>query len=246
MERKTAVISGGMGAVGQAVAQALAAQGHRVALLYRSNLPEEVVAFLAALSEDDHRAMCCDITQEAEVRTAVDAVWEAFGRIDVCVHAAADPIARGKVENLSSETFRSQFEANLFGGFNLFKHVFPIMKERGGLMVGITSAVLETGGGAMPGYTAAKAALRALLRDLAKEGAPVGIRVNAIAPDLMRTKLTADLPPRLFEFQSERDPRGRITEPRDVAEKLLFLLSPKGASLSGMSLRAENDVMSPL
>jgi len=232
----TAVISGGMGGTGKALARTLAGLGYRVVLLYKTTPQKEAAAFVAALPGDGHAALRCDIADAPALAGALKDVHE----VAVLVHAAVDPIVRKTLPAMSAREFRAQFEAGVFGGFNLLSLVAPRM-QKDGLMVGITSDALEekSDGGTMPGYLAAKFALRGLLREAAKEFKSV--RVVALAPGLMQTKLTADVPQRLFEWMKET-----MNTPEDVAAKIAFLLSPGGRALRGVSLRLRDGSTSAL
>lgn len=244
MERHVALITGGMGAVGQATARALASEGYVVYLSYFSSTAKDAAACIASLPGTGHEAIHCNIADYQSVADMIARVLAKSPAIDIVVHTAADRIVRSTLEAMTASDFRSQFEASVFGAFNLFAQVLPLMKKQGtGLIVGITTAAIREpeGAGKMSGYIAAKYALEGLLRETARECKATSVRVNAIAPDLMQTKLTADLPPRLFEFAAEKDSRGRITTPDDVAQKVLYLLSDEGKTINDMSLAVATD-----
>ena len=237
-----------MGSVGQAIAHTLSGAGYLVYLTYRSASPEDTMLFMQSLGGNQHTAVQCDISKFEDVSKLIDQIKTKHERFDVCVHTASDTIVRQKIEDMTPSQFRSQFEASVFGAFNFFSQIVPILKsQQSGLIIAITTSAIDNpeGSGKMSGYIAAKYALEGLLRETARECKTSGVRVNAIAPDLMHTKLTADLPTRLFEFLAEKDPRGRITTPEDVAGKVLYLVN-EGNTVSGMSLDVATDAIRPL
>ncbi|HEV3245161.1 MAG TPA: SDR family oxidoreductase [Candidatus Paceibacterota bacterium] len=242
---KTAIISGGMGGVGQAVAREIGTE-YSIAILYRSSARLDAESFAASLPRA--KAFRCDIADESSVAEAFKHITDGFERIDAVVHAAVDPIARATIEGQNAKTFRGQFEASVFGAFNLARSALPLLRESKGAFIAVTTKYIEEneGAGKMAGYIAAKFALRGFLRELSREAAPAGVRVNAVSPDVMRTKLSAGVPSRFFEFLAERDPRGRITTPEDVAKRIAYLLSPEGARVAGMSLSVESGETTPL
>lgn len=244
MNKAIAIISGGMGAIGQACATALAAKGFRVVLFYHTTPKSDVDAFLSTLG-DGHAGVAVDVTDEAHVREAVAQI-AGTGDLQVVLHTPADTIKRKTVAEMTGEDFRSQFEATVFGAFNLFSAALPRMDA--GLIVGITTEFINPGHATsrMPGYIAAKYALQGLLREIATEGKARGIRANAIAPDFMDTTFSSDLPRRFFEWQAQKDPRGRLTTPDEVAQRLRFLLSDEGSSVTGVSLSVVSADSRPL
>lgn len=235
--KPVAIIDGGLGATGRAIATALATHGYTLALTYFGTEAAEARRFVDGLPGGPHLARKVDITDAEAVAAFVDEA-AGLGTIEACIHVACDPIARKTLSAMNDEEFRSQFEATVFGAHTVFAATLPRLKTPGGLLLGITTSFIESGQGAprMGGYISAKYALRGLLRELARETSASGIRVNAIAPDLMQTKLSGDLPGRFFEWAAERDARGRLTTPTDVAEKVLYLLSGGGASLNNVSI----------
>ena len=236
-KRKTAVVSGGMGGVGRAVCAQLAAEGFDVVALYFHTTEKEAESFVKTLYSGAHRSVRCDICDAEAVARAIEEVRILYGAIDVCVHSAVGALARTPVLAMSAEGFKEQFEAGFFGAFNLFSSVAPHMKERRrGALIGITTSAIEEGGGGarMGAYTVAKHALRALLRELHKELSREGIGVYAIAPDLLKTPLNADLPEKYFEFAREKSLRKKLMTPKDVAQAVLRAVSgavPPGSSL---------------
>lgn len=242
MER-TALIVGGLGGIGKACARLLAEEGYRVLIVHR----DDATSFLDELPGEGHQGYKCDAADIESVYAVMEQIAQDAPSLDVCLYTPADPIVRSTIETMSVEEFRKQFGASLFGAYEFFSLAFPRMKERGGLMLGVTTSFLEQGSNTsrMAGYLSAKAALRMLLRELAREGAPYKIRANALAPDFMDTKFSSDLPRRFFEWSAGQDPRGRLTTPEEVAVRLKFLLT-EGIDVTGMSLAVGNDTITPL
>jgi NAD(P)-dependent dehydrogenase (short-subunit alcohol dehydrogenase family) len=235
--KKVVLIAGAGGGVGYALAEKCIDRGYRVALLYRTT-PEQTPALNSS-------TYVCDITDIRAVERTVADIIKTFGRIDVCVQAAADVIVRKRIVEMNDGEFRSQFEANVFGAFNVFTAVAAQMQKQGhGTLVGITSDVIEQNGGGsrMGAYTTAKGALRMLLRELHREVSGGGIRVFAVAPGLMRTKLTADLPEKYFEF-AEMHANKPLMTPDHVAHSILALMD---SDASGISYLISNGERSPL
>lgn len=236
---RVAIISGGLGGIGQAVARQLADDGHSIALFFYPNPPAEAEAFIRGLSGSGHLALACDLRREDDVRLAVNQVGEQMGKIDACVHAAVSPLVRKRAAVISPADFKEQFEVTLFGGLNLFQAVIPwLQKQKSGRLIGLTSAALEPNQpvSSMAGYICAKHALRGLLRDLAKELVADGISVHAVAPGFVPTPLHNDLPPRLIELLQDKHPLKKLTTPEDVARVVAWLCSEQAAGLTGLSV----------
>jgi NAD(P)-dependent dehydrogenase (short-subunit alcohol dehydrogenase family) len=229
--RKTAVISGGSGAVGRAVGQQLSREGYDVVVLYRTAAPEELRSVLGGFAPGKHKMIRCDIRDEAAVAASIAEVASLYEHIDVCVHAALGAITRKHVLEMDNASFKEQFETGLFGGFNFLKATALVMKkQKSGVLIGVLSRALEDDAPAtrMAGYVVAKYALRGLLRELAQEFVNTDVRVNAIAPDFMDTPLHSDLPREVVSFIKERAPSGSMRTPEDVGRAAAFLASGKG------------------
>ncbi len=224
---KVAIVCG-YGDVGKAVAKKLAEQGYAVAIISRSfDANSEYVFFK------------CDIRDMAQVQEAVRQITEKFNNIDACIYTAASEIKRQHMLDLSAEEFREDFETLVFGGFNVLKEIGQVMKnQKHGTVIGVTSAVTEPNyaSGKMGGYVAAKYALRGVLRQMNHELLGHGVRVHAVAPGFMRTKLNKDIPGRMDDFLVEKNPMKHLVTPEEVAEVVLFLISDKAKYLSGLSV----------
>lgn len=245
-DRKVAIISGGMGGVGRATVTALAREGYRVVVLYRNSLESETEEVRASL-QGEQIFMRCDVNIELDVARAIDEIFSKTGRIDVAIHTAVDPISRERIIDMNDIAFRSQFEAGFFGAFNFLMHVAKIMKQQKlGTLVGITSSTIEsnTTTARMGAYTVGKIALRGLLRELHRELSSFGIRVFAVAPGLMRTRLNSDLPEKFFEMAEER-PGGTQMAVEDVARAIVALCTGKEID-SGISYLVSSGGMTPL
>ncbi len=242
---KVVLLSGGMGGVGSAIATLLIESGYQVALLYRSSSEGEVLEKKGTLGELSFFVQC-DVANFRETEFAVKKVLDHFGSIDICIHAAVGKITRKPILDMKAEEFRDEFEAGLFGAFNLFSSALPSMKKHGGgMLIGITSSTIEIGSGARMGaYSTAKYALRGLLRELYKELKAENIDVYAVAPDLLKTDLTADLPEKYFEFAEAKTHQKKLMIPEDVAKVVLSVC--QGAVKSGSSILVSTGVATAL
>lgn len=245
--KKVAVLSGGRGGVGRATSMALAHKDYRVVVLYRNSSEEEINAMRCVLP-DETLFMPCDLRDARETAHRIHSIFSITGRIDVAVHAAVDPIKREKILAMDAETFRSQFETGFFGAFNFLQPIASLMKQQGkGTLIGITSTVIESDStvARMGAYTVGKIALRGFLRELHREVSSTGVRVFAVAPGLMRTRLNADLPEKFFEIAEERsDGTARMT-PDHVAEAIVHLCTDPEIS-SGISRLVSSGEHTPL
>ncbi|HEV8666994.1 MAG TPA: SDR family oxidoreductase, partial [Candidatus Paceibacterota bacterium] len=226
------------GDIGRAIAVRLAKEGTTIALLYRSHTKDEADAFIAMLQGDGHVAFACDFGSPQEVIRIVEEAAKQLGGIEVCVHAAASPLAREKASVISLEKFKQQFEVTTFGGLGFLQACIPHLKEnKKGTIVALTTAAIEPGASAvtMAGYRAAKSALRSVLHDLAHELKPFNINVYAVAPGFVPTAMHKDLPARAFDFILHEQPNQTFTTPEDVAEVVYDLVTdpsvPSGTSV---------------
>jgi 3-oxoacyl-[acyl-carrier protein] reductase len=231
---QVAIITGGAKGIGRAVALAFIREGAMVVLVDIDK------AGLAALREEIEKeggralAVCCDISRNAEVEQMAHAVEKTFGRIDILVNNAGI-IRRGTIETVTEEEWDQVIAINLKGTFNCCRAVIEPMKRQGcGKIVNVSSIAAKTGDiTSAPGYGSSKAGGDALMKTLARQLAPCGIRVNAVAPHAIETEMSAQWPEGKRREIIAAIPLGRLGRPEDVAEAVLFLASESASFITG-------------
>lgn len=239
---KVAVITGSSRGIGKAIAQQMAAHGAKVVISSRKAEACEAVAEQIRADGFDAIAVACHIGKKEQLQALVDAAVEAFGRIDILVCNAATNPVYGTTAEMTDEAWDKIMETNVRGTFWLCNMVLPGMAEHGGGQVIVLSSIAGLRGNSVIGtYGVSKAAEAALVRNLAVEWGPKNIRVNAIAPGLVRTdfaKALLDDPERLAQAE-QRTPVRRIGEPIDIAGVAVFLASDSSAYVTGQTLVAD-------
>ncbi len=176
--------------IGRATARLFAAHGARAILL---DLSGDASSAAAAELGDAHRGLACDVTDRSACTTAVEAVVGEFGRVDVLVNNAGITQPK-KLLAIDPDDYDAVLDVSLRGTLHMSQAVIPQMqKQRTGSIVCMSSVSAQRGGGIFggPHYSAAKAGVLGLAKAMAREFGPDGIRVNAIAPGLIQTDITA-------------------------------------------------------
>ncbi len=236
---KVAVITGSSKGIGKAIAEAMAAAGAKVVISSRKAGPCEAVA--AAINEGGGEAMACacNISEKTQLHALVDATLERWGRIDALVcNAAVNPYF-GPLAEITDEAYDKTMNANVRSNLWLCNMVIPRMAERGGGAVVIVSSIAAfKGHGNLGVYALSKAADNQLARSLAVEWGRANVRVNCIAPGLVRTDMARALweDPDNLARALEAYPLGRIGEPEDIAGAAVFLASRAGDFVTGQTL----------
>lgn len=244
LENKGAVVTGGSRGIGRAVAEALAAEGATVAVIYAGNTKaaEDTVR---AIEEAGGKAFAvqCDVADEAAVTDMVKMVHEKLGTIDVFVNNAG--ITRdGLLMRMKREDWDVVLSTNLTGVYNCTKAVTKIMmKQRSGSIINMTSVVGETGNAGQANYAAAKAGVIGFTKSAAKELASRNIRVNAVAPGCIDTDMTAVLSDAVKEEMIKSIPLGRTAAPEEVAQAVVFLASQKAGYITGQTLNVDGGMV---
>ena len=238
LKDKVAVITGGAGrnGLGFATARLMAAQGARVVVL---DLARAEPAAAAASLGDGHLGLVADVTDKASCETAVAAVLQAYGRVDVLVNNAGITQPR-KTIDISGADYDAVLDVSLRGTLYMSQAVIPAMqRQRAGSIVCISSVSAQRGGGILggPHYSAAKAGVLGLARAMARELGSDSIRVNCITPGLIETDITqGKLTPEKKKEIAETIPLARLGRADDVAGACVYLASELSAYCTGITL----------
>ena len=236
---RNAIVTGGSRGIGAAVARRLAADGARVAVVYRSNRDEaEAVVNAIRASGAEAIAVQADVADPTSVNAMVSTVREAFGAIDIVINNAG--ILEGQpVGSIDAASFDAQFRTNALSVILVTQAVLPHVPARGGRIVNVSSSLVYRPRAGLSVYAASKAAVGALTHAFAVELGPRNITVNAVAPALTRTDMTAPIPDEVKARMRESTPLGRLGEPEDIADAIAFLASDDARWITGRTLMTD-------
>lgn len=232
---RIAVITGGAQGLGYAIAEQFIAEGARV-LLGDLNIDDTRAAAQALGGSEVARAVACDVTSASEVDHLIAAALEEFGSVDVMVNNAG--ITRdATLRKMTEQQFDDVISVHLKGTWNGTRSAAAIMREQGsGAIINMSSISGKVGFVGQTNYSAAKAGIIGLTKAAAKELAHLGVRVNAIAPGLIRSAMTEAMPQRIWDAKLAEVPMGRAGEPSEVAAVALFLASDLSSYMTGTVL----------
>ncbi len=229
---KVALVTGASRGIGAAVAKTLAAQGATVIAAARGSNAEDTASTIT-LSGGKADAVSLDVTDPANVEFVVSAAMARHGRIDILVNNAG--IAKDQLlVRMKREDWDAVIATNLTGAFTCSQAVLrPMMKQRGGRIINISSVVGQMGNAGQVNYAASKAGLIGMAKALAREVASRGITVNVVAPGLIDTDMTKALSAGSSDTWTSQIPLGRLGAPQDVAWTVCFLASDEAAYITG-------------
>ena len=241
---KVAVITGGGNGIGAATCRAFAAHGVRVAVLDRDAAAAERIAGEIAGRGGNATGHAIDVADRAAFHAVAAKITEAAGGIDILVNGAGTTVQR-MIADMSPEDWDRVIAVNLTGAFNGIQAVLPHMRKRGGAIVNVASiAGQRISFGGTANYSASKAGLLGLTRHAAYELAPDGIRVNAVCPGPTATAFGGAIPSEEAKaMRAQKIPLGRMCEPGDIADPILFLAGPAARMITGVALTVDGGVL---
>jgi len=240
LENRTALVTGGSRGIGRACVRALAGEGARVAFVYHSNeraataLVEELKA-----AGSDVQALQADVKDHARAAEIAERLVEQWERLDILVNSAG-VIRDGLFATMNPEAWREVLDTNLNGTYNYCHAVTrPMMSQRRGSIVNISSVASEFGSRGQVNYAASKGGIDGLTRCLAKELAARKVRVNGVAPGMIETDMSEMVRGLAGDRLKEIIPLKRVGQPEEIASVVTFLASDDSSYLTGQILRVD-------
>ncbi|WP_427967259.1 3-oxoacyl-[acyl-carrier-protein] reductase [Altererythrobacter sp.] len=240
LQGMNALVTGASGGIGSAICRALAKQGARLAIS-GSNASKlrsfrEELNDLFEHDQGEHVEITCDLSNTTQVEELIPATVDTLGGIDILINNAG--ITRDNLAmRMKDEEWDDVIRINLEAAFRLMRaSARPMMKNRFGRIVTITSVVGATGNPGQMNYAAAKAGLVGMTKSFAQEVASRGITANCVAPGFIRTAMTDQLPDAQKEALNARIPMGRMGEGEDIGAAVAFLASREAGYITGETL----------
>lgn len=233
-EGQVALITGASRGIGAAIALELAHRG--LTVIGTGTTEEGAAKITAALGSHGGRGCALDVNDGAAVEALIDEIVKVYGAVHVLVNNAG--ITRDTLAmRLKDADWDAVLDTNLKAVFRLSRAVIrPMMKQRYGRIINITSVVGASGNAGQANYAAAKAGVAGMTRALARELGSRSITVNCVAPGFIETDMTASLPEAQQQALLAQIPLGHLGKPADIAHAVAFLASPQAAYVTGQEL----------
>lgn len=241
LEGKVAIITGATRGIGYKIAEKYLENGAKVAIFGRSI--ESVEKALNSLKEKGEViGFNTNLNDSLEIKEIFKKIYETFGKIDILVNNAGVS-DRKKIEEYDYDYFKKVIDINLNAVFNCSKEIITYLKENGGVILNTSSVVSLYGQPSGCAYPASKSALNGFTKSLARELGQYNIRVNAVAPGIIKTDMVEKLPKEMIEPLINNIPLKRIGTVDDIANAFLFLASPMASYISGTILSVDGAVI---
>jgi 3-oxoacyl-[acyl-carrier protein] reductase len=237
---KVALVTGGSRGIGKAIALELAVSGATVAITFASSsaAADEVVKMI---QDNGGKAVAyqADAINNARAVEVIEDIVKQFGSLDILVNNAG--ITQDNlILRMTEEQWDAVIQTNLKSVFNYSKAAIrPMMKQRKGSIINISSIIGITGNAGQTNYAASKAGMIAFSKSLAKELASRNVRVNSVAPGYITTDMTGKLDEKILEGIKAATPLGRAGDPADVANAVIFLASDASAFITGETIKVD-------
>ncbi|NLB14405.1 MAG: 3-oxoacyl-ACP reductase FabG [Gammaproteobacteria bacterium] len=243
LKGEIALVTGASRGIGAAIADTLAAQGARVIGTATSEAGAQAIS--ARLAAHDGAGRVLDVNDAAAVEALLADIGKEFGTLSILVNNAG--ITRDNLlMRMKDEDWQAIIDTNLTSVYRTSKAVMRgMMKARHGRIVNIASVIGVTGNAGQANYAAAKAGIIGFSKSLAKEIGSRGVTVNVVAPGFIETDMTRDLPEDARQAMLGQIALGRLGAPQDVANAVLFLVSPAAAYVTGATLHVNGGMYMP-
>lgn len=236
MQRRTAVVTGGIGGLGAAICRALAEAGRTVVATDLAHRGDAIEAFLDTRDGRDMHFEPMDVSNLDDCADAMTRIAETRGPVDILVNAAG--ITRdASLRKMTLDQWRAVLSVDLESVFNTCRQVIEPMMERGfGRIVNISSVNAQTGQFGQTNYAAAKAGMHGFTMSLAREAARRGVTVNSVSPGYVDTEMTRAIRPDIRTQIIHGIPVGRIGQPEDIARVVRFLSEDDAGYITGANI----------
>ncbi len=244
LDGKVAVVTGASRGIGRAIAQKLASLGAFVVINYNGS-KERAEQVKQEIEADGGAAAVyqCDVSDYGKCEEFLKDVVTEYGRIDILINNAG-VTQDGLLMKMSESAFDRVVDTNLKGAFHTIRFASrQMVKQRSGRIINMSSVVGVTGNAGQANYAASKAGIIGLTKAAARELAPRGITVNAIAPGFIDTDMTSVLPDKVRKASVEQIPLGRFGEPKQVAAAAAFLASEDAGYITGQVLHVDGGMV---
>lgn len=240
LKGKVAVVTGGTRGIGFATVKKFLENEAKVVLLgSKQETVEKAIKELKQINSSyDVIGFYPDLSSKEEMNEVFKKVKEIYGHIDILINNAGIS-SKTKIEDYSEEEYDKITNLNIKSVFNCSKEIIPYLKETKGVILNTSSMVSIYGQPSGVMYPTTKFAVNGITKSLARELAPYGIRVNAVAPGIINTDMVAKLPKEMIEPLIKTIPFGRIGKPEDIANAFLFLSSNLSSYITGVVLSVD-------
>lgn len=243
--QKVAIVTGGNSGIGRATAVALAKEGAKVVIAARREKEGEETARLVKEAGSDSIFVKTDVTNEDDVKALVNRTVQVYGKLDYALNNAGFDEAQTTLVEETSSDFDKIMNVNVRGVWLCMKYEIPQMLKNGaGSIVNMASGAGLIGIPQTPIYSASKHAVLGLTKSAANGYAKSGIRINAVAPGLVKTPMISEIKGEFMEKLKSMHPIGRIAEPEEIAEAVVWLLSDKASFVVGHTLSVDGGIVS--
>ena len=237
---KVAIVTGASAGIGKATAMAFAKHGAKVVVADINQQDGEAVVTEITQAGGIAMFVPCDVTNEQQVMSLVDATVEAYGKLDIAFNNAGIEIEQSKLADGEESVFDKIMDVNVKGVWRCMKYQIPAMLKNGGGSIVNTASVAGLGAAPkMAIYSASKHAVIGLTKSAAVEYGKKGIRVNAVCPAVIDTEMfrrAAEADPRKAEYVAGMHPVGRIGKVEEIAEAVMYLCSSNSGFTTGIAL----------